>query len=306
VTGGLHLRLLAAAAVAVAVVVAVVFWLARSGDDTAAVGEPRSLATVRGDLIPRSPMFGERVVAEVVAVVDSRMVVPASLQVNARFDPYELAAPVEKDTAEVGRLLRIRYRYTLECLSEACTPSADTPVLELPATRVNYRYRGLGGRGSQTVRWPVLRVAARVEPAEVEAARWRADAVLLPAATYRIDPRLLAALLIAAALGLLALAAALVRALVGTRARTAAEVEVDGRPPLERALELARVATLNGGGADRRTALERVAMELSGLGLRDLADRARTIAWSRTAPSADDVDELARDARAAAGGAASS
>jgi hypothetical protein len=100
-------------------------------------------------------------------------------------------------------------------------------------------------------------------------------------------------------------AGAIVYRPLAARRRAAVEVEVDTRPPLERALELARLASQNGGTPERRKALERVARELVGLGLPDLAARARTIAWSPAGPSADAVEQIARDARAATGGTAS-
>ena len=301
----LGLRPLALAAVAVAVAVAAVLFLARRDGESPPLREPRSIATVRNKLTPRTPAFGDRMMAEVVVVVDRELVVPGSIQVNARFDPYELAGPVERDAAEIGRLLRVRYRYTLDCLSEACTPSADTPVIELPRARVAYRYSGTAGRAGQNVRWPPLRVAPRVGPAELEAALWRADTRAVSAASYRISPGILAAILIGTSIALVLVAGAIVYRLLGAHRRAVAEVEVDARPPLDRALELARLASRNGGTPERRKALERVARELVGLGLPDLADRARTIAWSPAGPSAEAVEQLERDARSATGGTGS-
>ncbi len=75
----------------------------------------------------------------------------------------------------------------------------------------------------------------------------------------------------------------------------------DERPPLERALELALAESGNGASApDRRRALERVARELDAVGLDDLADEARELAWSPRASSPDEVESLARRAQGAA------
>ena len=301
-TDRLALRPLGLAALLVGAVVAGFLLLARGGDGTKPIRAPQNVAVVRGELSPRSPAFGDRLVADIAAVVDTDLVVPASIQVSARFDPYEQAAPLEVDVAESGRLLRVRYRFTLECLSEACTPSAETQVLELPPSRLIYRYRGSRGPAAQTIRWAPLRVTPRVEDADLRAARWRADPTALTAPSYRISPVLVASVLVAAALGLLLAAGALGRSALGTRTAGAVEVEADTRPPLERALERAHLTSLNGSVPERRKAVERVARELAGVGLRDLADRARTIAWSPGGPTPDAVAQLDRDARAATGG----
>ena len=67
------------------------------------------------------------------------------------------------------------------------------------------------------------------------------------------------------------------------------------RPPLERALELARAELGNGvGPAERRRALERVARELEVLGYEALADDARALAWSPHVSTGEDVESFAR------------
>ena len=289
----------AAVGVAVAIVVVGVVLLARGGGDRGAVNAPRTVASVRAKVTPGAPAFGDRIFAEVVTVVDRELVVPASIQVNARFDPYELAAPIESDTSETGRLLRVRYRYTLECLSEECTPGEASPVIEFPPGRVGYRYRGTAGRAGQTIRWPLVRPTSRVTDAELEVARWRGDPRTVPAASYRMSPAVLAAVLLVASVALLLVVSTIGWRLLGPRLRRAPEAEVDTRPPLDRALELARLASMNGSAPERRKALERVARELVGVGLRDLGDRARTLAWAPAGPTPDAVEQLARDARAA-------
>jgi hypothetical protein len=92
-----------------------------------------------------------------------------------------------------------------------------------------------------------------------------------------------------------------------TRTRAPAVIE-EGEPdvptlaPLERALELARDASRNGDPPERRRALERVARELGGRGLAELADRARALAWASGAADPAAIEALARDAHAANGG----
>jgi hypothetical protein len=290
-----------AALAVVAIVSVAVLVLARGGDSASTVRAPSTVASVRVDITPQVHAFGDRIVAEVVAVVDRELVVPASIQVLPRFDPYELAAPIETDTTEIGRLLRLRYRFTIECLSEECTPTEAIPAFEFPPGRVTYRYRGTAGAARQVLRWPLVKVGSRVSDAELEGARWRADPRIVPAASYIIGPGALATLLLAAALGLVLGAGAIAWRLLGPRVKAAPEAAVDTRPPLERALALARVASQNGSTPERRKALERVARELVGAGLPDLAARARTLAWTPAGPSADAVEQLARDADAANG-----
>ena len=290
-----------AAVVVAVVVVAVVVVLGRRDDGRNAVGAPQSVATVRVNVTPRVHAFGEQIVAEVVGVFDREYVVPGSIQVNARFDPYQFVSPLETDTDEIGRLLRVRYRYTLDCLSEECTPTegAAASAIELPPGRIAYRYRGTAGRAGQTIRWPLLRVTSRLSAPALEAGRWRADPRIVPAASYSVSPGVLAGVLLTGSILLLLLAGAIGWRLIAPRVQVAAGPEVDTRPPLERALELARAASQNGSAPDRRKALERLARELGGVGLGDLADRARTLAWSPAGPSPDAVEQLARDARAA-------
>ena len=73
------------------------------------------------------------------------------------------------------------------------------------------------------------------------------------------------------------------------------------RPPLARALDLARADLGNGAAApDRRRALERVARELSTLGRDDLADEARSLAWSPRACTPEEIETFARRAEDAA------
>jgi hypothetical protein len=88
---------------------------------------------------------------------------------------------------------------------------------------------------------------------------------------------------------------------LGLRPRRAgaAVAAVEDVPPLERALALAREASVNGSGADGRKALERLARELGRAGLEELGGRARRLAWSPAAPTAAAVEELAGAVRAA-------
>ena len=136
--------------------------------------------------------------------------------------------------------------------------------------------------------------------------RWRADAATLPAVSFSRSPGTLAAGLVVASALLALLGVWLIWRLL--RQEEVEAVDEDEAPearatPLERALQLAREASLDGDSPERRKAFERVARELGARGLGDLADRARALAWSSGTPSAVVVDELEREALAATTGA---
>ena len=114
----------------------------------------------------------------------------------------------------------------------------------------------------------------------------------MPEPSYRIPPGLLLALLAAGSLALLGAAGAL--AFAGWPRRQV-EVEPEPQPepellltPLEQALELLEDAAGANGAADQRRSLELVAEVLAERGEEDgLARSARELAWSPTAPHAD-------------------
>jgi hypothetical protein len=300
VTVGARRLALAAAAVVAGLALGVV-WLATRGDDEQAPQVLQGLLSVRADVEPRVHGFADPVTAEVVVLADPSTIVADSIRIDARLEPYELEGPVEVDRDETPSLARVRFRYPLSCRSEACAPAGDELPIELRFGRVLLRVRGRGSQTAQDFQWPVVRVTPRVDAEAVERGRWRADETTLPEPGFRVPPTALAGGLALAAAALVAFAASLGARLVGGRA-AASEVPQDARPPLEQALELARLASRNGDVSARRQALERVARELSRLDHDHLAERASTLAWSPSAPSADAIEALARDAEAAVGG----
>lgn len=283
--------------------IALVIALRASGPDD--LRPPRqSLTVVSSSIRPSVHGFGEPVMAELVLVADTNVVRPETVRFDPDFAPYEAAGPGRVDRVESGSTVRWRFRYPLRCLREGCAPTGDRKTFELPLASVAYRFQLSPGPVTKIVEWPSFQVTARVDEAALARRAWRAD-VVAPAPSYRWAPGWLAAALLVGTAAFAALGVALVWRLTRRREVVGVEEgEAEAPPlaPLERALALAREASRNGDPPDRRRALERVARELGGSGLADLADRARALAWAPGAADPDAVDALARDALAANGG----
>ena len=204
----------------------------------------------------------------------------------------------------------IRMTYVLRCLRQPCVPERDTLPFEFEPARIEFHNRA-GGRGALQAPFPVLTVHTRIRPEELaNAAPWRLDVTSVPEPSYRASPGLLLALLIGGSLVLLAGGGAL--AYVGWPRRHVESVpEPEPEPellptPLEQALELLEDAARANGAADQRRSLELVAEVLAERGEEDgLAEAARALAWSPTAPGPDKTKSLAAPrALGARGGAA--
>lgn len=288
-------------AVAVAVVVglaAALLWRA-ANDDGRAPGEPGTPISVLTRIEPRVHGLGDPIVAELVAIFDTSVIDPDTVRPRVDYEPYDRIAPVQRTVTKSGSVARFTYRYPLMCLAEACTPAEETPTIQLPLGGVFYRYRDAPRPVEREVEWPEIEFATRATEEDVEAGRWRIDAAAITPTSYRFSPGILALVLFGGSLGFLVIAGLIAWQFVGPRQVVVPEAEVDSRPPLERALEVAHLASLNGALPERRRALERVARELTKLDREDLAERARTLAWSPRGASREAVDELARDARTA-------
>jgi hypothetical protein len=283
------------AVVALAVVGAVLGWRAWGGEDDRAEPTPATPISATARIVPPVAAFGEPVFAEVDVAVDRTLVDPKTIRLDVEFDPYERFGPVEVERRESESVGFVRFRYALRCLREGCQPVGERSTFEFEIGRVLYRFRNQPGGALEILDWPTFEVTGRVGADGLERARWRADSTTLPAVTYRTGPT--ATAIGGFAVALAALAAAVL--LAGRPGRRSGAVDGEEAfvqlTPLERALQLAREASLNGSG-DPRRALERVARELAAAGKPALALRARTLAWSPRQASAEQVDELARGA----------
>ena len=275
-------------------------WVAARGEgDT--VGVPARAVSVTSSIEPDVVAFGTPVVATADVVVDTTVVDPRSITLQTDFSPYEVSAgPVVERNIEGGSG-RVSFRYTLRCLREGCEPAGARGVARFESGLVRYRFKDNPGVGRDVVDWPAVIVASRVATPDVEAIRWRASETQLPAVTTRFGPKTIAVVLLLGALALAGCAVWLGRRLWHVPPAVEDAEPRDERPPLQRALELARSGAANGASApDRRRALERVARELDAVGLGDLADEARELAWSPRPSGADEVESLARRAEEAA------
>ncbi len=288
-----------AAAVLVGLAIKELWVAARGEGDT--VGAPARAVSVTSSIEPDVVAFGTPVVATADVVVDTSVVDPRSITLQTDFSPYDVSAgPVVVRNVD-GGTGHVSFRYTLRCLREGCEPAGVRGIARFESGLVRYRFKGNPGVGRDVVDWPAVIVASRVATPDVEAIRWRASETQLPAVTTRFGPKTLAVVLLLGALALAACAVWLGRRLWHVPAAVDETAPRDARPPLQRALELARNGAANGATApDRRRALELVARELDAVGLGDLAEEARELAWSPRASSAEEVESLARRAEEAA------
>jgi hypothetical protein len=267
-------------------------WLAGSDDDTP---PPSSAIEVTTDITPDAHVFGQPVVATVEALVDATLIDPDSVGMQADFAPYE---PVGRRTVErrvSGGTGVVTFRYRLQCLDEGCDTSGNRGVAEFETGRVVYRFRTSSGDAFGTLDWPPFEVASRVSADDVERIRWRAAETSLPDASYRADPKQLAALLLVLAALLGGGAFLLARRLWWAPDDSAAAMVAEpSATPLQRAIALARDASLNGDMPRRRRALERVARELGAVNRPELAEEARVLAWSQAGSTEAEVESLAR------------
>jgi hypothetical protein len=270
-----------------------------TNEESRAPEELASQILIQTRITPRVHGLGDRIEAELVVLADTSVVNPDSIRPLIDYEPYDRIGDVQRTVTQEGSVARFSYRYPLMCLAEACAPSEETPVTQLPTGTVFYRFRQAPRPVGREIEWPQMTLLKRATGEEVEDGRWRVDAPAITPVSYRFSPGWLAALLFGASLAFLLVAVAIVWQVVERRREPEAEPVLDMRPPLERALDAARLASLNGAVPERRRALERVARELTALGEEELAVRARTLAWSPDGASRQAVEDFAHDARAA-------
>ena len=283
-------RVAAAVAVLVTGALAVALVLVLTGGD-----EPdsnlRQPVRARASVAPAAHQFGDRLVAEIELMLDPRRVDPASVTLDPDFQLFSVVERSRQLSESEGAVL-LRHRFTLTCLSVPCLPGRIPREYPIEAAAVGYRLRS-GERRQISLEWPRLTGASRLdalELAETPRQPFRAD-VTPPAASFRVEPGRLAALLLGAALLLVAVAAALLspelRRLLLVRARR--KDPTAGMTPLQRALLLVERALTSGNADDQRKAIDRLARELRRAGDDELSAAARQLAWSARAPADADL-----------------
>jgi hypothetical protein len=250
-------------------------------------------------LAPRPTFFGDPVQARVDVDLDTERVDPGSVRVVASFAPYISAGAPTVTTSTSGRVRRLSYLYTIQCVSDDCLPLDKPAAPALPPVTVTARGDGRALMARAT--WPSEQVVSRLSKADTMRTRFRRPAALPPPA-YTVSPGGLAAGLTVAAAVLAIVALVLVglelRRLVRRRRASAAVV----LSPLETALLRARESAGRPDGADRRKALELLAETLESDGEASLAETARGVAWSEDAPTPARVLQLADEVEHAEAG----
>lgn len=267
----------------------------------ARAAEPPPAIEARGVLTPRIALFGDTITARIEVTLDRNRVDPDAVRVSADFSPW---VPIEEPSRyrrDGETTTYLQTIFILRCATDPCVPRTQTAQLEFNPARVTHP-----GSAPIEVPWPVLVVHSRIVSADFQrrdanATPWQADVMSLPAVSYRVSPRLALALLYAG--GVLLALGGIVLAYTGLPRRAPAPPPEPEEPPpaltpLEQALALLEDPARANGSADQRRALELVAEELDARDAQ-LAQRARTLAWSQEAPAVEETSGLAARARAA-------
>lgn len=301
--------------------VALLVWGRGGPDDDVQVpipADPAPAIEARAALSPRPVTFGDTVAARVDVTLDRRRIDADSVRVATDFAPWAPTAEPERTRREGETTTHIRSTWTLRCLTSACLPPGQP--LRIPLEPATVTYDTLGPQAASgrrlTARWPLLVVHTRLETSVLAPSAfgsgtnpfetpWRADMVSMPPVSYRVEPQTARIPLFGAAGAFALLGVAL--AYLGRPRRRPKPVVVPDAPhapvltPVEQALAMLEDAVAANGATDRRRALELVAAELAGRGSHDLAQLARTLAWSRQSPALERTTPLAEEARPALG-----
>lgn len=302
---------LLAAAVASALVAGFVLWDRAGGASDQPPREASAEIDAEATFSPPVALFGDTVRAHVDIVLDKTRVDPDSVRIAADFAPFEVIGPPERRVQVAGDSAHLRRTFVLRCLTGACVPSREFASFEFERARIAFAAPGeaAAGESSITMPWPLFRIYSRVQAPSSQAVPrsepWRVDLLSLPAASYRVVPGLLVALLLAGAA--LAVVVGVVLAYLAWPRRVPApppepEPELSPMPlltPLEQALVLLEQSIRVDGAADQRRALELVAeeLELSEWGDPHLAREARALAWSEGIPRVEETSRLAARVR---------
>ncbi len=273
--------------------------------------------TATATLDPTVHVFAEPVTATVEVVVDTEELDPDRVRIETDFLPYDVKA--ESDSREDrGRLAVLRREFVLRCLRLDCIPEVlpsaageaetgrgERRAMRLRAARVVYEGEDGEKRVLQKAAWPEVVSVSRLKQSDVpqfDRFIFKTGVTPLAGPDYRISPTALGLGLLAAALALLVLPAAVLVRWLRARRPEPVLAEEPELTPLEQALLLVEWANGRENGAERRGALEVLAVELDAVERTDLARSARRLAWSAAAPSPEGADDLVADVRSALDG----
>jgi hypothetical protein len=277
-----------------------------------AVDRPINVVTT---ISPGPHFFGDPIRTNVDILVDTTRLDPNRVRLDTKFTPYTRLGPPQRSRSVDGATMRLRYRYVLTCDGFACLTGKKTErTIHFAAATIRYTDR-TGKAAKMTARWPRFKFVSRFggprylpqTASEVtRGIQYSNDPIIrlfasirAPSPSFRLNPVVFAAVLLAAALAALLGAGILARPLYALVRRQ----DIDSGPeltPLERALAAVDAATRRqAGSAEHREALAWLGRELRRTNMTDLVGRARRLAWSEQAPTADASRELAADVEAA-------
>ena len=195
-------RLVIALALLVVGALVAVLALRDDGSSTAALDRAQALEA-RVVVSPRVVLFGDTVTARVQVALDRGRIDPDSLRVEAEFTPWQLVRAPQRIRRDGDRATYVETVYALRCLGPPCVPTRASSSREFEAVKLTYS-EVAGRQQSTEVRWPVLVVNTRLVSDDFGrndeyGTAWHADLATLPAASYRMSPALLLALLLGGA-----------------------------------------------------------------------------------------------------------
>jgi hypothetical protein len=240
----------------------------------------------RATLAPREALFGDALDARVDVVVERALVAADTVRVHTDFRPY-VAVTTRRTERPAGEFTRVEYRYRLLCLRKRCLPNGEERTIKFAPVRITWH--GEGTTQTQSILWPSLRLASRLDPVQLSEPTLRSDVVRQPAVTWGVDPKQAVVILLAVAALLLAYPLVLAVRLARRGWYVLRTRRFERLSPLERALELLGRAAATGESEPRRRALERVARELHG---HPLGEDARKLAWSRPRPAPEEIESF--------------
>jgi len=285
-------RLLQFGALALLVALAIGFALALAhrpaGGHIDLGGRPVS---VRQELTPRDPQFGDTVVATIDVFADPSRVDAGSMQVRTHFEPYVVAS-TSRSVRSTGGVSVTHVESRLRCLGLPCVPSGSVTAFHFDPVRISYREDA--GNRTVTSAWPTLRVHSRVTKADLARPVLQVPAPVAAPARYRLPPAATGYALLALA-GLLAAGGAALLIGVGLRQMAPGRRRVS---PLERVLGELAASCSNGDSGRRRLALEDLARELEPLD-EPLCVESRVLAWGPGEPQAEAISDLTSRVRTA-------
>ena len=266
---------------------AVAALLALGSSGSAPALAPSAPVEVAASFAPPVAQFGDRILARVSVALDTRRVRPQTMRLADDLAPLTQLGAAQTSTSTQGSVELVTVVVPVSCLSAPCVARSGVARVGLPLVHVSVLARD-GRTARASAAWPTVSIRGRVTASDLAARPLALEAgTVPPAATYRIAPATLGALLdvlaVLCALGAVGFA--------GWEAHLRIERRRRAPSALERALRLTREAELRP-VPDRRRAL---ALLGRALGRDDRSSAVRRLAWSKSVPEPDELEKLVSD-----------